>query len=174
MERAGRLGRQQIHALKALVSLAREPANWSSVTALATDQDLPAALLEQLLLRLRRAGLVEARRGRLGGYRLALQAEDITLTMVLRALREPRPIASGQTTPPSTADRIGAVPSASGALPAGKPEEQLAAERVTEALERRLQKALERELDRITIEDLLFDLRSSQAGLEDGGGLMLP
>ena len=40
--------------------------------------------------------------------------------------------------------------------------------------QQRLQQALERELRRINLEDLLFDLRSSQASLEQDGGLMLP
>ena len=37
---------------------------------LAKRQELPEARLEQILLQLRQAHLVEARRGRSGGYRL--------------------------------------------------------------------------------------------------------
>jgi Rrf2 family iron-sulfur cluster assembly transcriptional regulator len=41
------------------------------------------------------------------------------------------------------------------------------------ALESRLQLALERELARLTLEELLYDLRSTQECLRQEGGLML-
>lgn len=188
MQRGTLLGRQQIHALRALVALARDPEAWRSVTSLAEQQDLPAAMLEQLLLRLRRSGLLEARRGRLGGYRLRQAAAAINITMVLRALAleaeapgDPTRQTSGR--PPgdsSPAPRHS--PGAAAERPAATPEpkgepipaHQTASEQVAAALERRLQRALERELSRISLEDLLFDLRSSEAGLEEEGGLMLP
>jgi hypothetical protein len=37
----------------------------------------------------------------------------------------------------------------------------------------RLQRAMERELQQFTLEELLFDLQSCRASLNDGGGLML-
>lgn len=77
-------------ALRALVELAREPAATLSVAELARRQQLPQPMLEQILLRLRRAGLVEARRGRHGGYRLAQQAETLPLARVLQAVEVPR------------------------------------------------------------------------------------
>ena len=52
------------------------------------------------------------------------------------------------------------------------PSEQ-AGEQVALALERRLQLALERELARLTLEELLYDLRSTQECLRQEGGLML-
>ena len=57
-------------ALRALVELARHPNSSISGPELANRQNLPAPMLEKLLLHLRRAGLVEATRGRNGGYRL--------------------------------------------------------------------------------------------------------
>jgi Rrf2 family protein len=164
MQRAARLGKQEIHALKALVALAVEPAAWQSVTALAAQQELPAAMLEQLLLRLRRAGLIESRRGRLGGYRLSQAAARIPLKAVLLAL------APAQEATPQQAMAIPLTPEQSDAdQHAGTAAGQVAA-----ALERRLQRALDRELSLISLEDLLFDLRSTQASLEEDGGLMLP
>ena len=71
------LSRQASHALKALLGLAARPLEWQSTHALATAQHLPEPMLEQLLLRLRRAGLLDARRGRVGGYRLTRPARDI-------------------------------------------------------------------------------------------------
>ena len=85
------LGRQVVHALKALMELAEDnPPRWRSVTALAASQALPAPMLEQLLLRLRRSGLLEARRGRVGGYRLARGAPLISLAEVVGALERPQ------------------------------------------------------------------------------------
>jgi Rrf2 family protein len=146
------LSRADVHSLKALLELALTPSAWRSVAELAEAQQLPAAMLEQLLLRLRRAGLVEARRGRRGGYRLARPPAEITLTDVLTAL---------------TADGKAARP----AVPAAGEEQ--AGEVVTRALGRRLEAALQRELARITLEELLYDLRSSRAALSEEGGLLL-
>ncbi|MFN9645247.1 MAG: Rrf2 family transcriptional regulator, partial [Cyanobacteriota bacterium] len=61
------IGRTGVQALKALLELAQDPTLWRSVSDLAAAQSLPAPRLEQLLLRLRRAGVLEARRGRQGG-----------------------------------------------------------------------------------------------------------
>lgn len=80
------LSRAAAIALRALVELAREPGVTLSVTELARRQRLPQPMLEQILLRLRRDGLVEARRGRHGGYRLAQQAETLPLARVLQAV----------------------------------------------------------------------------------------
>jgi len=46
------LGRQAIHAIKALLELAGDPRRWRSVNDLATAQALPAPMLEHLLSRL--------------------------------------------------------------------------------------------------------------------------
>jgi hypothetical protein len=44
---------------------------------------------------------------------------------------------------------------------------------VTDLLERRLHQALERELARCSLAELLYDLRSASAELSEGGGLLL-
>jgi len=146
------LSRADVHSLKALLELGLEPCGWRSVAELAEAQQLPAAMLEQLLLRLRRAGLVEARRGRRGGYRLARRPAEIALKDVLKALGT-----DAKEAPP--------------ALPGGGEGE--AGEIVTRALRRRLDAALQRELASITLEELLYDLRSSRAALSEEGGLLL-
>ena len=146
------LGRQAIHAIKALLELAGEPGRWRSVNDLAAAQELPAPMLEQLLLQLRRAALLEARRGRLGGYRLARPASAIPLAAVLAAL--------GQGLGSEGAGPAQAV--AGGA-----------SDRVAALIEQRLRAALERELARCTLAELLYDLRSVSAELSDEGGLLL-
>jgi Rrf2 family protein len=144
------LKRRGLQAIQALLELALEPETWRSGPDLAACQAIPEPMLEQVLLQLRRAELVEARRGRHGGYRLLRAAAAIPLLEVLRAVE--------------------ADPSQASA--AAAPSEQ-AGEQVALALERRLQQALERELARLTLEELLYDLRSTQECLRQEGGLML-
>ena len=54
--------------------------------SIADSEALPLAYLEHLVQRLRRAGLVESRRGAHGGYSLARPAGEITMAEVVRAL----------------------------------------------------------------------------------------
>jgi Rrf2 family iron-sulfur cluster assembly transcriptional regulator len=140
-----------VQALRALLELAAAPQQWRSVNAIAAAQDLPAPMLEQLLLQLRRAQLVEARRGRLGGYRLQRHPREIAVGAVLQA--------------------VGAQPVLS--QPALSPQPGRAEERVMLSLSRRLQQALDRELAALTLEELIYDLRSWQESLSNEGGLML-
>src|SRR3954464_10046876 len=56
------------------------------LTEIAEANGLPLAYLEHLVARLRKAGLVESRRGARGGYLLARDAADITMAEVVEAL----------------------------------------------------------------------------------------
>lgn len=58
------------------------------LSAIADRQRLSVAYLEQIFLRLRRAGLVESVRGRAGGYRLGRPASEITVAEILTAVEE--------------------------------------------------------------------------------------
>ena len=58
------------------------------LSQIAERQGLPLAYLEQIFVALRRAGLVESARGRSGGYRLARQASDISISAVMTAVDE--------------------------------------------------------------------------------------
>jgi Rrf2 family cysteine metabolism transcriptional repressor len=53
---------------------------------IAEDDGLPLAYLEHLVARLRKAGLIESRRGSRGGYMLARVAREITMAEVVEAL----------------------------------------------------------------------------------------
>jgi Rrf2 family protein len=55
---------------------------------IAERQQISLAYLEQLFLKLRRAGLVESARGRSGGYRLGRPAGTITVAEVMTAVAE--------------------------------------------------------------------------------------
>lgn len=60
---------------------------------IAERQNLPVAYLEQLMLTLRKSGLVAATRGAHGGYQLTRSAARITLADVVEALEGPIDIA---------------------------------------------------------------------------------
>ncbi len=59
-----------------------------SLAAIAKRQDLSLPYLEQLFVKLRRAGLVEAVRGPGGGYRLAKTPDAIRISEVMEAVEE--------------------------------------------------------------------------------------
>lgn len=56
------------------------------VDDLAEKEHLSSTFLVQILNDLRRAGLVQSRRGKMGGYCLAAEAKDITLDLIVRAI----------------------------------------------------------------------------------------
>ena len=56
---------------------------------IAERQKIPKQYLDQLLLMLKKAGLIESSRGRQGGYHLARPALEITLLDIVTALEGP-------------------------------------------------------------------------------------
>ncbi len=77
------------YAMIALVDLAlAAPGELVSLGAIAQRQNVSLAYLEQLFVKLRRAGLVESVRGPGGGYRLARPSEQIRVSEVLEAVDE--------------------------------------------------------------------------------------
>ncbi len=84
------------YALRAAVELAAA-GDGATVKGerLATSQSIPLRFLENILLQLRHAGIVESRRGAEGGYRLARRAAEITLADVIRAIDGPLAGVSG-------------------------------------------------------------------------------
>ena len=84
-------GRYAMVALADL-ALAEEAAGHSedlmSLAAVARRQDISLPYLEQLFVKLRRAGLVEAVRGPGGGYRLAKSPDAIRVSQVMEAVEE--------------------------------------------------------------------------------------
>ncbi len=81
-----KLSRKSDYALRALMGLvarraAGEPV---SVRELAQENDIPPRFLEQILLDLKRAGVVASVAGRDGGFLLAKPAEEVTLGQIIR------------------------------------------------------------------------------------------
>ncbi len=84
------------YALRAAVELAAsDDGTPVKGERLATSQSIPLRFLENILLQLRHAGIVESRRGAEGGYRLARPAAEITLADVIRAIDGPLAGVSG-------------------------------------------------------------------------------
>jgi Rrf2 family protein len=94
------------YALRAALELAAAPDEKPvKGERIATSQAIPLRFLENILMQLRHAGLVESRRGADGGYRLARPAGEVTLADVIRAIDGPLAGVSGAR--PETLDFTG-------------------------------------------------------------------
>jgi Rrf2 family transcriptional regulator, iron-sulfur cluster assembly transcription factor len=75
------------YATRLMVALARAHGQAAlSAERLSESENVPADYVNQLLLRLKRAGLAESHRGSGGGYCLSLPPEQIALGQILRAV----------------------------------------------------------------------------------------
>ena len=82
-------GRYAVVALADLaLAEAKAGAELVSLAEVAKRQDISLPYLEQLFVRLRRAGLVDSVRGPGGGYRLARPASEIRVSEILGAVDE--------------------------------------------------------------------------------------
>jgi Rrf2 family protein len=90
-----RISARADYAVRAAVFLARTQLSSGddhervSGERIATEQGIPATFLEGILAALRKAGLVESRRGAGGGYVLASAASAISVADVIRAVEGP-------------------------------------------------------------------------------------
>jgi Rrf2 family protein len=78
------------YAVRAAVELASvgtgEPVKADDIAA---AQSIPLNFLENILAELRRAGIVESRRGAAGGYLLARAPDEVSIADVIRAVEGP-------------------------------------------------------------------------------------
>lgn len=84
-----RLGHTTKYALEALAFLIRSHAReeWAQIGDIAKTCGIPRKYLEQVLLDLKIAGLVESKKGQKGGYRLSRPPDQIMLGQVLGAIQ---------------------------------------------------------------------------------------
>lgn len=75
--------------MRAMLTLAAESPGTMTADRLAEAQHLPVKFLENILVELRRGGLVVSQRGAEGGYRLARPPSEITAADVLRLVDGP-------------------------------------------------------------------------------------
>ena len=106
-----------------------------SIHSLAETEHLPEDYLDKILQSLRKAGLVEAKKGTSGGYSLAKSRESITVWEILRTLDGPmKPF----------------MPTLSGTLPCLQPSHCQ-----TNEVWRQLEQEIETSLTNITLDSLI-------------------
>jgi len=76
------------YAIRALVAIAAD-GGFVKAETLADAEGIPFEYLQNILGDLRHAGLLDAQRGHDGGYRLAREADSITVSEVLDAVASP-------------------------------------------------------------------------------------
>ncbi len=75
------------YAIRAVLDLSMHAsAGLVSIQEIASRQSIPQRYLEQVLLQLKRTGLLTSRRGASGGYHLSRPPEEMTVGEVLRAV----------------------------------------------------------------------------------------
>lgn len=74
------------YGLRALVEIALSGEEAVSISSISERQSISVSYLEQLLAKLRKAGLIKSIRGAQGGYQLNRNPEQISVGDVLRAL----------------------------------------------------------------------------------------
>jgi Rrf2 family protein len=94
------------YALRAVLELATADGGLVKGERIARRQDIPLKFLENILVDLRHADLVQAQRGADGGYRLAREPGAITVGEVIRAVEGPLASVRGQ--PPESVEYAGA------------------------------------------------------------------
>jgi Rrf2 family iron-sulfur cluster assembly transcriptional regulator len=81
--------RRTDYGIRALLWMARGGDGPATAGEIATGMEIPKGFLHQVLLTLKRAGLVTSRPGRTGGYRLAADPGDISILAIMEALEGP-------------------------------------------------------------------------------------
>jgi Rrf2 family iron-sulfur cluster assembly transcriptional regulator len=77
------------YAVMAMADLAKHQGEAAvPLSQIAERQQLSLSYLEQIFLRLRRAGLVDSSRGRTGGYRLGREPQSIAVGEIMAAVEE--------------------------------------------------------------------------------------
>jgi Rrf2 family protein len=84
------LSQKARYALHALIALGEHGGNEPMLIAdIADEANLPRKFLEQILVDLKKRGIVRSVRGRAGGYLLGRSAKDITFAEIIRAIDGP-------------------------------------------------------------------------------------
>ena len=84
-----RLSNRGRYAVRAVFDLAQNDGAPVQVKDIASRQRIPLRFLEQIFQSLKRAGLVDSKRGPRGGFSLARRADEVRLGDVLRAVEGP-------------------------------------------------------------------------------------
>jgi Rrf2 family protein len=84
------LSKKTQYAFQALAFMAQQPKNEPILIAdIARKRKIPLKFLENILLTLRKDGILESKRGKGGGYYFKLKPKQVTLARVIRLLDGP-------------------------------------------------------------------------------------
>lgn len=84
------LSKKTLYTLRALYNLSRKyGGDPVAIGEMAEEEAIPKKFLEQILIALKREGLVESRAGRHGGYLLGRPPSQITIGEVIRGMEGP-------------------------------------------------------------------------------------
>jgi Rrf2 family protein len=84
------LSQKARYALRALATLSeRYNTDPVQIETISREKKIPLKFLENILLELKRQGILESRRGRTGGYLLALAPQRVSLAKVIRIIDGP-------------------------------------------------------------------------------------
>jgi len=83
------LSRKAKYALRALSTLSNAHPERLGAARIARDADVPIKFLETILVELRDAGLIDSRRGTIGGHALARPADRLMLGDIIRVIDGP-------------------------------------------------------------------------------------
>ena len=84
-----RISAKEDYAVRAALELALADGGPLKREQISEAQEIPLAFLQNILMELRHAEIVEAQRGRDGGFRLARPAAQVTVAEVVRAVSGP-------------------------------------------------------------------------------------
>lgn len=94
-----RISAKEDYAVRAALELAIADGGPLKREQISQAQDIPIAFLQNILMELRHAEIVEAQRGRDGGFRLARPAAQISVADVVRAVSGPLATVRGSRPP---------------------------------------------------------------------------
>ncbi len=87
-----KLSKRGEYALRALIDIALAQESGREllrVNEIVEKEGIPSAFLEQIFVQLREAGIIQSKRGRLGGYSLAKPADTISMGQIVRMIDGP-------------------------------------------------------------------------------------
>ncbi len=91
-----KISKKAEYALRAVLAMSRStPGTVFSIQSLALEEHIPLKFLEQILLIMRKGGILNSRRGAGGGYTMAKAAARITLGEILELVDGPLEVLVG-------------------------------------------------------------------------------
>ena len=78
---------KSLYGLRAVILLAKENRVWS-IKEIGEKEDISSDYLEKIFARLKKAGIVKAKRGSRGGYILARNPRDINMAQIVNSLED--------------------------------------------------------------------------------------